>query len=149
MAASATPVHDRAFDDLIELAERLGVGRECLGQTAAQVQARCASPVLRNGVFFPSAATVQPARLARGLRRVLLERGVTIHEGTRLVGIDGSAGGVGRGRRPSGPVELRTDAGRRARPGSRGPGRASGSTPGRRPGPGPSDGSSPGRATSS
>lgn len=111
VAASATPVHDRAFDDLIELAERLGVGRECLGQTAAQVQARCASPVLRNGVFFPSAATVQPARLARGLRRVLLERGVTIHEGTRLVGIDGSAGGVGRGRRTSGPVELRTDAG--------------------------------------
>jgi glycine/D-amino acid oxidase-like deaminating enzyme len=31
-----------------------------------------------------SAASVHPARLARGLRRVLLERGVRIHEGTRV-----------------------------------------------------------------
>lgn len=30
-------------------------------------------------------ATVQPALLARGLRRVLLQRGVTIHEGTRVM----------------------------------------------------------------
>ena len=37
--------------------------------------------VFRGGVFMPSAATVQPALLARGLRRVLLERGVSIHEG--------------------------------------------------------------------
>ena len=33
---------------------------------------------------MPSAATVQPALLARGLRRVLLERGVEIHEGTAV-----------------------------------------------------------------
>lgn len=31
-------------------------------------------------------ASVQPALLARGLRRVLLERGVTIHEGTTALG---------------------------------------------------------------
>lgn len=108
VAASATPVHDRAFDEMVELAGRLGVGEECLAQAAAQVQARCASPVLRNGAYLPSAATVQPARLARGLRRVLLERGVTIHEGTRVVAIDGSAAQHGRS---AGPVELRTDAG--------------------------------------
>jgi glycine/D-amino acid oxidase-like deaminating enzyme len=29
-------------------------------------------------------ASIQPAQLARGLRRVLLERGVTIHEGTQV-----------------------------------------------------------------
>ena len=33
------------------------------------------SPVMRAGAFMPGAATVQPARLARGLRRVALERG--------------------------------------------------------------------------
>jgi glycine/D-amino acid oxidase-like deaminating enzyme len=108
LVASATPVHDRAFDEMVELAGRLGAGNECVAQTAAQVQARCASPVLRNGAYMPSAATVQPARLARGLRRVLLERGVTIHEGTRVTAIDSSPGSRGRG---AGPVELQTDAG--------------------------------------
>jgi glycine/D-amino acid oxidase-like deaminating enzyme len=108
LAASATPAHDRAFDDMLELAERLGVGEECVAQTPPQVQSRCASPVLRNGAFMRQAATVQPARLARGLRRVLLERGVTIHEGTRVVAIDGSPGSGGR---QTGAVELRTDAG--------------------------------------
>ena len=33
-------------------------------------------------MFVDDAANVQPARLARGLRRVLIERGVRIHEGT-------------------------------------------------------------------
>ena len=101
--ASATPVHDRAFDAVAEACARNGGAAEYIPLSAAEVAARCASPVLRNGVFIPSAATVQPARLARGLRRVILERGVTIHEGTRLVAIDRPSGG--------GPVELRTDAG--------------------------------------
>ncbi|HET7869077.1 MAG TPA: FAD-binding oxidoreductase, partial [Actinomycetota bacterium] len=42
-------------------------------------------PVARGGVFMPGAAHVQPARLARGLRCVLLERGVRIFEGTPVV----------------------------------------------------------------
>jgi glycine/D-amino acid oxidase-like deaminating enzyme len=33
-------------------------------------------------------ASVQPARLARGLRRVVLERGVTIHEGTQVTSLE-------------------------------------------------------------
>jgi putative aminophosphonate oxidoreductase len=36
------------------------------------------------GVFEPTAATVQPARLARGLRRVALELGVRIFEGSPM-----------------------------------------------------------------
>jgi glycine/D-amino acid oxidase-like deaminating enzyme len=62
--------------------------------SAAQVRERVISPVFRDGVFMPGAATIQPAILARGLRRVLLERGVTICEGTRAVEIDGQAPGV-------------------------------------------------------
>ena len=38
--------------------------------------------------MMASAATVQPALLARGLRRVLLERGVEIHEGTTVERIE-------------------------------------------------------------
>lgn len=45
-----------------------------------EVAARCASPAFRGGAFYPDAATVQPARLALGLRRRLIEAGVEIYE---------------------------------------------------------------------
>jgi hypothetical protein len=45
-----------------------------------EIQRRCASPAHLTGVFEESAATVQPAKLARGLRRVALEHGVRIYE---------------------------------------------------------------------
>jgi len=51
---------------------------------AAGVRARCDSPRFRRGLFVDDDATVQPARLALGLRRRLLERGVTIHERSRV-----------------------------------------------------------------
>ena len=100
LVASATPAHDHAFEAMLETAERLGVGDEIRTLTATEVQSRCASPVLRNGVFVRAGATIQPARLARGLRRVLIERGVTIHEGTRVTAIEPHSDGV----------DLRTDA---------------------------------------
>jgi glycine/D-amino acid oxidase-like deaminating enzyme len=40
------------------------------------------TPRLHGGIVTPMGATVQPARLARGLRRALLERGVRIFEQT-------------------------------------------------------------------
>ena len=50
----------------------------------ARVAARAGSPTHCAGVFEPTAASVQPALLARGLRRVALARGVRIHERTAL-----------------------------------------------------------------
>jgi len=64
--------------------ERLGAPGQLLHLDRAAVQAVCASPAFGEGLAMPSAATVQPALLARGLRRVLLERGVRIHEGTSV-----------------------------------------------------------------
>jgi len=46
----------------------------------AEVAERCASPAFRGGAWFPDAATVQPARLALGLRERLLAAGVEIYE---------------------------------------------------------------------
>jgi putative aminophosphonate oxidoreductase len=40
------------------------------------------------GIFEPTAATVQPALLARGLRRVALERGVRIYERSHVVELE-------------------------------------------------------------
>jgi glycine/D-amino acid oxidase-like deaminating enzyme len=74
--------------------ERLGAPGQLVHLDREGVQRRCASPAFGNGVFMPSAATVQPALLARGLRRVLLERGVQIHEGTGVQRLERHGGGV-------------------------------------------------------
>ncbi len=120
LVASAAPAQDGAFAETLETSARLGVGEEYLALSPSEVQARCASPILRGGVFLRSGATVQPALLARGLRRVLLERGVVIHEGTRVVEIDGRREGMGRpwgasssrgAASSGGAVVVRTDAG--------------------------------------
>jgi glycine/D-amino acid oxidase-like deaminating enzyme len=71
--------------------ERLGAPGQLRHLAAPAVQAICASPAFGEGVLMPSAATVQPARLARGLRRVLIERGVEIHEGTAVERIEPGA----------------------------------------------------------
>jgi len=68
--------------DHVMTADRLGVGEAFEVLDRDEVRARVDSPVFHGGVYSRYGATVQPARLARGLRRVLLERGVRIHEGT-------------------------------------------------------------------
>jgi glycine/D-amino acid oxidase-like deaminating enzyme len=60
--------------------------------TPDEVQARCASPVFRAATWMPAAHTVQPARLALGLRARLIERGVRVHERTRAVHVRDGAG---------------------------------------------------------
>jgi glycine/D-amino acid oxidase-like deaminating enzyme len=63
---------------------RLGAPAELVPTPAEAVRSICDSPSFGDGLFMRSAASVQPARLARGLRRALLARGVRIHEGTRV-----------------------------------------------------------------
>jgi putative aminophosphonate oxidoreductase len=69
--------------------------------SADEVRARTGSPVHLGAAFEAGAATVQPALLARGLRRVALARGIRIHERTPMVGLDREQGVV---RTPSGSV---------------------------------------------
>jgi len=68
------------------------------------MQAICASPVLRGGVLVRTAATVDPARLAFGLREQLLARGVRIFERCRVRALRGG--------------EAQTEAGGRVRAGA-------------------------------
>jgi glycine/D-amino acid oxidase-like deaminating enzyme len=75
--ASAAPAQDAVLQP----------GPGLLPLSAAEVAARCASPVLRGGLFNPDTATVQPGRLARGLRARLIERGVRVFERTRATGL--------------------------------------------------------------
>jgi glycine/D-amino acid oxidase-like deaminating enzyme len=77
---ASSPAQDGAWRGSAEACERLGVGDRYHEISPHQVQAICRSPAFRGGATMPDGATVQPARLARGLRRVLLERGVRIFE---------------------------------------------------------------------
>ncbi len=58
------------------------------------------SPVARSGLLITDGAAVQPALLARGLRRAALRAGVKIHEGTPMLALERTA-----------PVRVRTSAG--------------------------------------
>jgi glycine/D-amino acid oxidase-like deaminating enzyme len=82
LAVATTPKHEGRFDGLIETAARLGLEDEYALLTRDEVRERCDSPAFLSGMIIADGANLQPARLARGLRRVLLERGVRIHERT-------------------------------------------------------------------
>jgi glycine/D-amino acid oxidase-like deaminating enzyme len=66
--------------DGVITADRLGVNEHFQVLSGPEMRARISSPVFRGALFRKVGATVHPARLARGMRRVLLERGVRIFE---------------------------------------------------------------------
>ena len=82
LQVSAAPAQDDAWGESVEACERVGEGDRWRAIDAAAVAAIARSPVFRGGAFMPGAATVQPALLARALRRVALEHGIAIHERT-------------------------------------------------------------------
>lgn len=91
--------HIGAWDGVVKLCERLGVAAfERLDPT--EVSRRAGSPTHLAGVFDAKAATVQPALLARGLRRVALEKGVRIYEDTKVLTFSRKR-----------PLAIRTDGG--------------------------------------
>ena len=90
MYAITAAAHERLCEEMVVLARELGVPDELRELTPAEVKARCASPAFRGGAFMPDGASVQPGRLVRGLRRVVLERGVTIHENTTVTRLEGT-----------------------------------------------------------
>src|SRR5260370_10519634 len=73
---------------MVALAREVGAPEELRELTAAEVRARCDSPAFRGGAFMRDGASVQPGLLVRGLRRVVLERGVKIFEGTTATGLE-------------------------------------------------------------
>jgi glycine/D-amino acid oxidase-like deaminating enzyme len=106
-----------AFDDVglaaVEAAAALGFPEAVQDLSEEQVAERCASPVFGRGVFVPDFATVQPARLALGLRRRLIERGVQIFEHSRVRALRHEPGsGAGNGPGPARAVVAETDGGR-------------------------------------
>jgi putative aminophosphonate oxidoreductase len=88
-----------AWRGAIDCLDRLGL-HPYAELDADEVARRSGSETHIAGVFEQGTATVQPAALARGLARICRARGVRIHEGTKMIGLD-------RGVRPA----VRTDHG--------------------------------------
>lgn len=85
---SAAPAQDTKIDMAVACARALGVVDSAIALTAQEVSDRVQSPVFRGGVFYPEAANVHPARLARALRSAILEKGVLLFENTPMVRLD-------------------------------------------------------------
>jgi glycine/D-amino acid oxidase-like deaminating enzyme len=84
LCVSTAPAFDEVGLGAVEAAAALGAPDRVRALSEAETKARCASPLFRRAVFIPDFATLQPARLALGLRRRLIERGVQIYEHSRV-----------------------------------------------------------------
>src|SRR5262245_33331265 len=68
------------WDEVVDACRAVGAPEEATPLSAEDVAARCSSPAFLGGMLLRTAANVQPARLALGLRAKLLETGVRLHE---------------------------------------------------------------------
>jgi glycine/D-amino acid oxidase-like deaminating enzyme len=101
LTVSTSAVFDAALDEFRELQSRAGFPSDLYRMlSASEVADRCRSPQFRAGVLQTRGATVQPARLARGLRSLVLATGVRIYEDTPVDRIQGGT-----------PVEIVTRGG--------------------------------------
>ena len=80
LQVSTAPAHDDSWERAVRACEELGVPEMLRPLSAEEVAERCQSPAFRAGAVSPTSATVQPARLALGLRERLLAAGVEIFE---------------------------------------------------------------------
>jgi glycine/D-amino acid oxidase-like deaminating enzyme len=90
---ATSEAQDPVVDEITQAGADVGTDR-IQALDAQAVRARCDSPRFRKGVLVPDDATVQPARLALGLRRRLLERGAAVHEHSRVRSLTATADGV-------------------------------------------------------
>ncbi|MGF6554520.1 putative aminophosphonate oxidoreductase [Pseudomonas sp. S30_BP2TU TE3576] len=74
-------------DAVIAALERNGIN-SFTQRPVADVQRMAGSSKHLEGWFSPAAASVQPGKLVRGLRRVALQLGVRIHENTAMTGLE-------------------------------------------------------------
>jgi glycine/D-amino acid oxidase-like deaminating enzyme len=95
LQVSTAPAHDGVWDEALASCRALGEGGAMQPLTPAEVADRCVSPAFRGGAFYPDSATVQPARLALGLRERLLAAGVDIYERSPVRRLAGAGDFVG------------------------------------------------------
>ena len=113
---AASAAQEGRWSESVEACARLGAPGQCRDIDAEQMRSHCDSPLFRRAEVMDNAASIQPARLALGLRDGLLEAGVALHEMTRVTAIDSRPGGVvveaeGGGRVRAGSAVVAVNAG--------------------------------------
>ena len=120
LEVATTPAQLGAWEEALAAARAVGAGDEIAELDAGAVRAVCDSPLFLGGVSRRTAATVQPARLALGLRRRVLERGVRVHERSAVRRLDRDAVAVtARGRVRAGVAVLAVNSAAAGFPGHR------------------------------
>jgi glycine/D-amino acid oxidase-like deaminating enzyme len=94
ICASTAPAFDQVGREAVAAAAALGAPHRIVDLTGVEVRARCDSDLFRRGVLIPDFATLQPARLALGLRRRLIERGALVFEHSRVRRLERKEAGV-------------------------------------------------------
>jgi glycine/D-amino acid oxidase-like deaminating enzyme len=98
LCVSTAPAFDDAGREAVAAAAGLGAPHRVVELTGAEVRSRCDSALFRRGVLIPDFATLQPARLALGLRRRLVERGAMVFERSRVRALRGAVAETAAGR---------------------------------------------------
>jgi glycine/D-amino acid oxidase-like deaminating enzyme len=98
---STASAHDGAWSAAVQACRELGAPEAVRPLSADQMAGHCASPAFRAGALCPSSATVQPARLALGLRDRLRAAGVELFESSPVRSFREGADGI----------EVRTEGG--------------------------------------
>jgi glycine/D-amino acid oxidase-like deaminating enzyme len=109
LRVSAAPAQDASVERQVDTARELGVSEEAVPLSREEVAERIRSPFFRKGVFVRDCATVQPARLVRGLRRVASGR-VRLHERSRVTKIEDGRVETGAGSVRAKDVVVATNA---------------------------------------
>jgi glycine/D-amino acid oxidase-like deaminating enzyme len=107
LQVSTAAAQDGVWAEALAACRELGALDAVQALSPAEVAARCASPAFRAGALYPSSATVQPARLALGLRDRLRTAGVELFESTPVRELRDAPDGV-EARTAAGTVRART-----------------------------------------
>jgi len=94
LEASTAAAHDGSWERNVAACRELGVDEKVVVLSEAEVRARCDSPAFRGGAYSPVTASVQPARLALGLRERVRAAGVEVFESSPVRSFRESGDGV-------------------------------------------------------
>jgi glycine/D-amino acid oxidase-like deaminating enzyme len=106
LCVSTAPAYDHVGREAVAAAAALGAPHLVVDMTGAEVRRRCDSARFRRGVLIPDFATLQPARLAMGLRRRLMERGALVFERSHVRALRGTVAETASGRVRAGAAVL-------------------------------------------
>jgi glycine/D-amino acid oxidase-like deaminating enzyme len=88
LRVSTSDAQDIKLRTVIETAKRLGVSDTAVPLDKGALNERIRSPKFRQGIYYPEGANVQPARLARELRKACIQAGVAVYENTPMTTVE-------------------------------------------------------------